>query len=302
MSRPFDIRMRSTQRPARLARNAGWAAFALALQVCCPGLAQLNTSVPAELEPVTIEEKLGAQLPLDLEFASDNGRMVRLREFFDGRRPVIFTFNYYNCPMLCGVQLEGVLDVLRQLSWIPGGEFQLVTVSIDPLEQPELARLKKKNYIDALGRPSAAAGWHFLTGRKPEIQALTRTVGFNYRWTGDQWAHSAALILCTPDGRVSRYLGGVSYDPKVLRLSLVEASEGKVGSLWDKLFLWCYHYDPKKGSYAAEAMTLMRLGGGMSVLVLGAGLAVFWRREQSRRNHTAKGLETGEAARGAVTE
>lgn len=244
--------------------------------------------MPKEAEGIQIEEKIDAALPLRARFVDEQGKEVELGDFFDGRRPVILTLNYYRCPMLCGAQLNGFLDALRQMKWTAGGQFRIVTVSFDPLEGPPLARAKKENYIREYGRPEATRGWHFLTGNVENIRALTQAVGFNYKWVPEreEWAHSAALILLTPDGRVARYLGGVAYDPNVLRLSLVEASEGRVGSLADQFFMWCFHYDPKLGRYTATAKNIMAMGGASTILVLGLVLLTYWRREW-RRSRTA---------------
>lgn len=234
-----------------------------------------------ELERVGITEHLDAQLPLDAEFVDESGRKVQLQKYFTGTKPVILTLNYYSCPMLCNLQLNGLLDSLKELKYTPGKEFELVTVSFDPRETHTLARLKKQNYIADYGRSEAAAGWHFLTGRKPEIERLTQTVGFGYEFdeTSQEYAHAAALILCTPDGRVSRYLYGVMYDTETLRLSLVEAGRGLIGSPLDQILLFCYHYDAARGRYAPAAMNLMRAGALLTVIVLSGALILLWKRD-----------------------
>lgn len=239
----------------------------------------------AQLQDVGVEEHLDARIPLDLEFVDENGRTVRLADYFDGERPVILTLNYYRCPMLCGLQLNGVVDGLEQMDWTPGAEFEMVTLSIDPLETPELAKAKKENYLKRYQRPAAAAGWHFLTGRKTDIERLAETLGFGYSYDEEsgQYAHAAVIFVATPDGRVARYLYGIEYPPKSLRLALIEASEGKIGSPLDQLIMYCYHYDPSSRRYAPVAMNIMRLGGGLTVLVLGLSLGMLWLREQRRR-------------------
>jgi protein SCO1/2 len=250
--------------------------------------AQLADRVPAALEEVGIEEHLDAKLPLDLEFVDDNGATIRLGDYFDGERPVILTLNYYRCPMLCGLQLNGVVDGLEQMDWTPGVEFEMVTVSIDPLETPELAKAKKQNYLKRYQRPAAARGWHFLTGKQPAIDRLTETVGFGYTYDPEsgQYAHAAAIIVSTPDGRVARYLYGIEYPPRKLKLGLMEASEGRIGGPLDQLIMYCYHYDPSSRRYAPVAMNIMRVGGGVTVLVLGLSLGTFWLRELRRRKHS----------------
>jgi len=247
--------------------------------------AQLADQVPPELEDVGVEEHLDAKLPLDLEFRDEAGSVVRLGDYFDGTKPVILTLNYYKCPMLCGLQLNGLLAGLTELAWTPGQEFEIVTVSINPLETPALATEKKQNYMKRYDRPSAAAGWHFLTGREPEIRQLASTVGFSYHYdpsTGE-YAHAAAAAVATPDGRIARYLYGIEYPASRLRLSLLEASEGKIGNAVDQLILYCYHYDPSSREYSPVAMNIMRLGAGATAIVLGLSLGGFYVREARRR-------------------
>jgi protein SCO1/2 len=252
-----------------------------------PGVvdAQLAEQVPEVLEEVGVEEHLDAKLPLDLEFRDEDGNWVELGSFFDGERPVILTLNYYRCPMLCGLMLNGVVDGLEQMSWTPGEEFEMVTISINPLETPELARAKKQNYLKRLDRPGAAQGWHFMTGRELEINRLAETLGFSYTYdpVSQEYAHAAVIFVCTPDGRVSRYLYGIEYPAKRLKLSLLEAAEGTIGSALDQLILYCYHYDPTNRRYSPVAMNIMRLGGGATALILGISLGIFWLREWRRR-------------------
>jgi protein SCO1/2 len=246
---------------------------------------QLADQVPEVLEEVGVTEHLEAKLPLDLEFKDEEGNWVRLGSFFDGERPVILTLNYYRCPMLCGLMLNGVVDGLEQLAWTPGEEFEIVTISINPLETPELARAKKQNYLKRLDRPEAAKGWHFMTGRELEINRLAETVGFSYTYdpVSQEYAHAAVIYVCTPDGRVARYLYGIEYPAKRLKLALLEAAEGTIGSTLDQLILYCYHYDPTNRRYSPVAMNIMRLGGGATALILGISLGIFWLREWRRR-------------------
>lgn len=253
-----------------------------------------DTSVP-QLEDVGVEEHLDAKIPLDLEFVDENGSSVHLGDYFDGVRPVILTLNYYRCPMLCGLQLNGVVDGMEQLDWTPGVEFEMVTVSIDPLETPQLAKAKKENYLKRYQRPAAAQGWHFLTGRQPDIERLAETLGFGYSYDAEsgQYAHAAAIFVLTPGGRVARYLYGIEYPPKHLRLALMEASEGKIGNPLDQLIMYCYHYDPSSRRYAPVAMNIMRLGGGATVLVIGLSLGMlFWREHRRRRDNETESTPT----------
>jgi len=247
--------------------------------------AQLAEQVPAALEDVGITEHLDAKLPLDLEFRDENGDVVTLGSYFDDDRPVILTLNYYKCPMLCGLMLNGLVDGLTSMGWSPGDEFEIVTVSINPLETPELAAAKKQNYLKLLDRPAAAEGWHFLTGRELEIKRLAETVGFGYSYDPEtqDYAHAAALMVCTPDGRVARYLYGIEYPAQKLKFALLEAAEGTVGSTLDQLILYCYHYDPTNRRYSPVAMNIMRVGGGATALILGISLGAFWFREWRRK-------------------
>lgn len=251
--------------------------------------AQVAGPLPKEAEGVGISEHPNAQLPLQLAFVDDDGKPVTLGDYLKGQRPVLLTLNYYRCPMLCTLQLNGLIEALKNMPWTAGEQFDIVTVSFDPRETPQLARLKKQNYLESYGRPETAAGWHFLTGREENIKTLTDTVGFRYRYDkdADQYVHVACAFVCTPDGRVSRYLYGVMYDPRTLRLSLLEAGEGKVGSTTDQILLYCFHYDPSKQTYTWAAMNLMRAGGVTTMLAVGIVLWRLWRRDVSRRRLAA---------------
>ena len=245
-----------------------------------PAAAQRAEPLPKQLEGVGITEHPGARVPLDLEFVAEDGRPVKLSQYISGKKPVILTLNYFRCPMLCTLLLNGMVDGLKELSWTPGKEFEIVTVSFDPLETPKLAMLKKESYITEFGRPAAAAGWHFLTGKEANIKALTGAVGFGYRYDEErqQYAHAAGIFLLKPDGRVARVLYGVVFEPRTLKLGLTEAGEGKVGSTTDQALLFCYHYDANAGRYVVAASNLMRLGGAATALVVGVWLVGAWRR------------------------
>ena len=265
--------------------TGAWLAAALVVSPVV-ARAQLADQVPEVLEEVGVTEHLDAKLPLDLEFRNEDGDWVELGSFFDGERPVILTLNYYKCPMLCGLMLNGVVDGLEAMDWTPGEEFQMVTVSINPLETPELARAKKQNYLKRLDRPAAAGGWHFMTGRELEINRLAETVGFSYTYdpVSKEYAHAAAIMICTPDGRVARYLYGIEYPAKRLKFGLLEAAEGSIGTTLDQLILYCYHYDPTNRRYTPVAMNIMRVGGGATALILGIALGGMWFREWRRKN------------------
>jgi protein SCO1/2 len=258
---------------------------AIALLAVLPAAGQRSEPLPEDLEEVGVTQNLDAEVPLDLEFVDDQGQRVKLGDYFDGDRPVLLSLVYYECPMLCTLVLDGMVRTLEQMDWSPGEQFEVLTVSIDPEETTEMARQKKKNYLRSYGRPEAAEGWHFLTGKQEAIRTLADTVGFRYRYLEDsgEFAHPAALFVLTPGGHVSRYLFGVQHDPQTLRLSLVEASEGEIGTPVDKFLLYCYRYNPDEGRYAPVAMKLMRVGGGATVVLLGTVLLTFWLREVRRR-------------------
>lgn len=234
---------------------------------------------------VGIDEKLDTQLPLDLKFTDQSGKEVTLGDYFDSDQPVILTLNYYRCPTLCGLQLNGMIRTLQELKWTAGDNFRILTISFDPSEAPQLAKLKQQGYLREYGRPAAAKGWDFLVGDYDSVQSILDATGFKVQWSEQQqeWIHTAALIICTPEGRISRYLYGVMYDLKTLRLSLVEASEGKIGTPLDQILLFCFHYDAEAGSYAASINNLMRASAIISALGLGAFLAILWRWEFRRR-------------------
>ncbi|HPF36341.1 MAG TPA: SCO family protein [Candidatus Krumholzibacteria bacterium] len=263
------------------ARRLG-ALLLLSALLAAPAAAERQEQAPAGLEAAGITERLDAQVPLDLEFTAEDSTTVRLGDLFTGDRPVILQLGYYACPMLCGLVLNGLVVGMEDLAWTPGGEFEIVSVSIDPREGPRLARLKKDTYLKQYGRPEAEAGWRFLTGREENIRALADSVGFGYVFNVErqEWMHAAALFVLTPDGRVSRYLYGVEFDARTLRLSLVEASEGKIGSSMDRFLLYCFHYDSSVGRYGPAARRLMSMAGAVTVAALGLFLIRLWRRDR----------------------
>ena len=232
-----------------------------------------------------IDQKLDAQVPPDLVFRDETGRTVKLGDYF-GTKPVILSLVYYDCPMLCTQVLNGLAGSLKALTFNAGEQFLVLTVSFDPRETPELAAGKKKAYLEHYSRPGAAEGWHFLTGSESSIEALTHAVGFRYRYDAEkaQFAHASGIMVLTPQGRLSRYFYGIEYAPRDLRLGLVEASNGRIGSPVDQLLLFCYHYDPATGKYGAVVMNFVRLGGAATVLTLGTIVVLFLRRDV-RRSH-----------------
>jgi len=238
-----------------------------------------NTPIPI-LRQVGIDQRIGQQLPLDLMFRDETGQSVPLRNYF-GKRPVLLTLVYYQCPMLCSEVLNGVVGGLLPLKLNVGRDFDIVTISFDPRDTPAVATEKRDTYLRRYGRAGADKGWHFLTGETPAIETLTKAVGFRYAWDPQiqQYAHASGIMVLTPDGRLSRYLYGVEYTPKDLRLALVDSSAGKVGNVVDQVMLYCYHYDPATGKYGAVVTNMLRLGGALTLLLLGGFLAAAWQRE-----------------------
>lgn len=230
-----------------------------------------DNTLPATLTNVGIEQRLDSQIPLNLEFRDEKGSTRALENFFDGKRPVILSLVYYECPMLCTEVLNGMLKTLKIMPMDAGKEFEVLTISFDPRETPQLAAAKKTAYIESYKRPGAAEGWHFLTGKEESIRELTKAAGFKYTFNeaNGEFAHGAAIMVLTPQGRISRYLYGIEYSPRDLRLALVEASEGKIGTFVDQVLLYCFHYDPTTGKYSAYALNLVRLGGILTVIALG---------------------------------
>jgi protein SCO1 len=239
--------------------------------------------LPPVLRDVGFEQRLGASIPLDLLLRDEAGKTVRLGDYF-GTRPVILTMAYYNCPMLCGLVLDGLAQSLRGLRFNLGEQFVVVTVSFDPGEIPAHATAKKDQFLRSYARPGAVDGWHFLTGDAASIQQLTQAIGFRYAYDAEnrQFAHAAGLVVLTPQGEIARYLYGIEFAPKDVRLALVEASAGQIGSPVDQLLLFCSRYDPSTGQYGLIIMHVLRLSGLMTVVVLGGFLTVMFRRERRR--------------------
>jgi protein SCO1/2 len=243
--------------------------------------------LPAELEAIRIEQRLGNPVPLDLSFRDEQGSFVELSRYVHDR-PVILVLAYYRCPRLCSEVLNGLADSLQRVPFVMGKDYELVIVSFDDRETPRLAAEKKKSYVEHYGIPGMEAGCHFLTGRRSNIKTLAEAVGFKFVYDPERnlFQHAAGIMVLTPGGKVARYFFGIQFSPRDLRLGLVEASEGKIGSAVDQaLLLGCLSYDPKTGTYAVAAMKIMRLGGIVTALLLAMYLGVSWRRE--RRSHTA---------------
>jgi protein SCO1/2 len=251
-------------------------------QAMTKGIMSPPTNVrPPNLQNVGIEQHLDAQVPADLAFTDDTGRSVKLGDYF-GHKPLILNLVYYNCPMLCGEALAGLTGSMRLVKFDVGNEYEVVTVSFNPNETPAIAAEKKKDYLKRYGRPNAAAGWHFLTGPADSINALTKAVGFQYQYDAklNQYAHATAIMVLTPQGHISRYFYGVDFPPKDLRMGLVEASQGKIGNAVDQILLYCYHYDPATGKYGAIVNNILKLGAGLTILLLGGLLLILFRLEK----------------------
>ena len=238
---------------------------------------------PQILNNIAIEQKLNAPVPLDLVFNDEDGRRVKLGDYFGGR-PVVLALVYYDCPMLCTEVLNGMVSAFSVLKFDIGKEYDVVTVSFDPREKPALAREKKVTYLRRYGRPGAEQGWHFLTGEAASINALTKAVGFHYQWDArtQQFAHATAIMVLTPQGKIAQYYYGVEYSPKDLRLGMVEASRGHIGTMVDQVLLYCYHYDPRTGRYGAIVSRVLQIAGVITMVVLGGFLIAMFKLEPKR--------------------
>jgi protein SCO1/2 len=236
-----------------------------------------------------IEPELGRQLPTDVQLVDQDGRAVKFGDYLSDGKPTVLVFAYYACPMLCTLVLNGALQAVKALPWVVGDTFRVVTVSFDPRDTPAVAAEKRSNYLKELGRPVPAKGWDFLTGTESEVRRLADAAGFHYRWdeASNQYSHAAGLFVLTPAGILSRALFGVRFDTADLRMALREASGGKVGSLTERILLFCFHYEPKAGKYVMAATQAMRLGGLATVVMMGGLVALLRRGELRRRVATA---------------
>jgi protein SCO1 len=242
-----------------------------------------QTFTPSILQRVGITQNLNRQIPRDLIFRDETGKAVTIGDYFH-QKPVVLSLVYFDCPALCTEVLNGELRTMRAMSLSLGKDFEAVTVSFEPKDSSQLARAKRDVYAGQYGRPGAADHWHFLTGEQASIDALTEAAGFRYSYDASirQYAHAAAILVLTPDGRISRYFYGVVYPERDLRLGLVEASRGKIGSLTDQGLLYCYQYDPISGRYGLVIMNVLRAAGAVTVLLLGLFMTVMFQRERKR--------------------
>lgn len=249
---------------------------------------QVIEESPKELKGIGVNEHPGAKIPLDLTFTADDGREVKLSEYFNQGKPVILIMGYYTCPMLCNLVFNGVRDVVKEMDWVPGKQFQILTVSIDSTETPVLAAAKKKNYIESIDKAGVEDGWVFFTGPAQRSRALADAIGFEYYYDEDnkQYAHAAVITILTPEGKISRYFYGIQFRELDVRLALMEASEGKVGNTIDRLILYCYHYDPSAGSYTIFAANIMKLGGLVTLVLLGALIFFLWLKGSRKKTRT----------------
>lgn len=294
-----------------------WRALCSALPaLCCVAallsLAVLSLAAPAQaqrsgqdvkaFEGVKLEQKLGETLPGDVTLRNAAGEKVQLSRYFDGKHPVLLNFVYHECPMLCNLMVQGLTKTLRDMAWTPGDEFEVLTISFNHREGPALASEKKKAAVASLGKPEAAAGWHFLTGSKEAIRRLTGAAGFHFKWIEEkqEFAHPTALAFLSGDGTITRYLFGMNPSAGDTRKALVEASDGQVGSVVDQIALRCFQYDPESNSYVADAFNLMRMGSLLFAVLVGAALVVFWRRENDRQGEAPdSAVSSGDESSGA---
>ena len=288
--------MRSATTISRMLAVTLLATTVLSVSAWGQGITQGPLSPPANVRPpglknVGIEQNLNEQIPPGLTFRDETGKTVTLGDYF-GKKPMILNLVYYQCPMLCGEVLTGLESALRVLKFDVGKEFDVLTVSFDPKETPEMASAKKAEYLKRYGRPGAADGWHFLTGPAGSIDALTKAAGFQYQYDprSGQFAHATAIMVLTPEGKIAQYYYGVEFAPKDLRLGLIQASENKIGTVVDQVLLYCYHYDPDTGKYGAIISRVLQLAAGATVLILGTFLIVMFRMSptnwtRSRETH-----------------
>jgi protein SCO1 len=238
-----------------------------------------NLGIPQVLKEVGIEQKLGQQIPMDVEFKDEEGRIISLENYFNKNKPVILALVYYECPMLCNEVLNGLTGSLKGISLNAGKDFEVVAISFNAKEfdVPELAKNKKASYVKRYDRAGTEQGWHFLTGTQDSIDKITDAIGFKYRWDEktQQFAHVGGITILTPDGKISKYFYGIDYAPLDLKLALLEASEGKVGSFADQLLLYCYHYDPATGTYGFAILRAIRVAGVLTLLAIGAMFLYF---------------------------
>lgn len=244
--------------------------------------------IPAALKKVGIEQKLNGQIPLDAVFKDENGKEVKLSNYFGKGRPVVLALVYYECPMLCNEVLNGLTGSLKGINFNAGEDFDVLAISFDPREnrKADLAKNKKKSYVERYDRPGTENGWHFLTGEESEIEKVTKAVGYNYTFDEqtNQFAHAGGIMVATPEGKLSRYLYGIDYSPKDLKFAIMDSSKGNIGNPAEQLYLYCYHYDPATGTYGFAILNALRLMGIATLLGLGTMFFVFWRMGKAKKS------------------
>lgn len=245
-----------------------------------------SNGLPEALQSIGIEQKLGDKLPMDVELKDEDGRAVKLGDYFSKGKPVIIAFVYYECPMLCNQVLNGLTGALKGINFDAGKDFDVLAISFDAREndKPELAKNKKAGYVERYGRQGSENGWHFLTGSQASIDQVTKAAGFSYKWDekSNQFAHAGGIMITTPDGKLARYLYGIDYAPKDLKFGLMESAESRVGNPAEQLLLYCYHYDPSTGKYGLAILNVIRLGAIATLIGMGAMALVFWRRNKRK--------------------
>jgi protein SCO1/2 len=274
--------------------------IAAAAQTIPDNVGKSSSGLPAQLQNVGFEPPLNAQMPLDVDFRDESGRDVQLREYF-GRKPVVLALVYYSCPMLCNQVEMGVVGSLKMLSFNPARDYEVIFVSFDPRETADMAAKKKAAALSRFGRPETAAGWHFLTGKDEAIHAVASAANFRYSFDEQHnlFAHASGIMLLTPDGRISRYFYGVEYPSRDVRLGLVDASAGKIGTPIDHLLLFCFQYNPETARYSATVLKIVRLGGILTIFTMVAGILIFRRRDVRAASATPRPPLQGGSGQGA---
>ena len=274
--------------------------IAAAAQTIPEGVGKASSGLPAQLLNVGFEPQLNSALPLDVSFRDESGRDVQLREYF-GRKPVVLALVYYGCPMLCNQVEMGVVGSLKMLSFNPGRDYEVIFVSFDTRETPDMAAKKKAAALSRFGRPETAAGWHFLTGKEEAVHAVAGAANFRYSFDEKHnlFAHASGIMLLTPDGRISRYFYGVEYPSRDVRLGLVDASAGKIGTPIDHLLLYCFQYNPETARYSATVLRIVRLCGVLTIFTIVVGILIFRRRDNRAPSATSRPPLQGGSEQGA---
>jgi len=268
-------------------------------QAAPDNVGQTSTGMPAILQNVGFKPQLNAQMPLDLAFRDETGKSVQLSDYFHHQKPVVLAFVYYSCPMLCMQLEQGLVGSLRMISFNPGRDYDVVFVSFDDRDTPDVAATKKEAALKQFRRPETASGWHFLTGRKDAIMAATQAAKFTFNFDpkSNLFAHASGILVLTPEGRISRYFYGVEFPSRNLRLGLVDASEGRIGTPVDQVLLYCFQYDPSTARYSASILRIMRLGGVLTVLCLAFGILIFRRRDRVKGKQSSPAPGGSQGAR-----